>query len=383
MAGVLALLAAAVAIFWWQRNADSESPLERTEISRVAVEVAPVTTGSIHDVREFTGTLEDGDFFTVAPKIGGQVEQVHVDIGDRVTQGQIVVELDDDLARLAVTEAEAELAVAEAEVRQAQADAELAANVFERTRMLADSNMVPKSELDTARAQARAQRAAVAVAEARVQQREAALENAQVQLGHTDVRADWPGDDPSRVIGARMVNAGDTVAARTPLLSVVGLTPLSAAVYVPGRDYPALREGQLVQVSTDALPDRTFDATIERIAPLFEPGSRRARVEIRVPNTDLALRPGMFVTVRVTVNRANGVTLVPREALVQRDSQPGVYQVVEGEPPTVRFVPVDVGIESERRVQILSPRLGGRVVTLGQQMLEDDVPVIVSELPAS
>ncbi|MEF8833411.1 MAG: efflux RND transporter periplasmic adaptor subunit, partial [Halofilum sp. (in: g-proteobacteria)] len=188
--------------------------------------------------------------------------------------------------------------------------------------------------------------------------------------------------DDERVVGERMVNAGDTVAANTPLISVLGIAPITAAVFAPESDYARLSRGQTVQVTADALPNRTFEGRINRIAPRFERDSRQARFEVTLPNEDRALKPGMFATVRVTVETADDATLVPAEAIVRREAGPGVYRVIEGDPPTVRFVPVTIGIEGENGVEILEPELAGRVVTLGQQMLEDDAPIIVSELPS-
>lgn len=381
----LALVAAAAALGWWvnQRSEGPDPSGKRPDGGRVAVEAAPVTTGAVSDVRAFTGTLEAGDAFTVAPKIGGQIVAIHVDVGDRVERGQVVVELEDEEARQAVAEAEAELAVARAELEQARADARLAERELERTRTLAQRELASASELDTARARAEAQRAAVSVATARVTQREAALARARVQLGYTGVRADWSGDDPTRLVGERMVNAGDTVAANTPLLTVLRLSPLTAVVHAPESDYTRLRTGQPVEVGADALPARGFTGEIARIAPRFAADSRQARFEVTLANEDHALKPGMFVTVRVTVDRAADATRVPPEAIVRHESGPGVYRIVDGEPPSVRFEPVRIGIEGDGHVQILEPALSGRVVTLGQQMLEDGAPVIVSELPAS
>ncbi|HKL77803.1 MAG TPA: efflux RND transporter periplasmic adaptor subunit, partial [Gammaproteobacteria bacterium] len=306
-------------------------------------------------------------------------------IGDRVEQGEVVVTLDDDEARQAVAEAEAELALARAEVSQARADAELARRELERTERLAAKQVASASELDTARAEAEARQAAVAVAEARVQQRAAALERAQVQLGYTRVRARWPGDDPSRLVADRMVDPGDSVAAQDPLLDVVHVDPLTAVVHVPESDYPHLAVGQTARLTTRALPGRVFPAEVARIAPRFAADSRRARVEVTVPNPERALTPGMFVAVAVTVDRAERATIVPREAVVRRGEQRGVYRVTPADQGPLRVVwtPVTVGIETDDRVQIRTPAgLDGRVVTLGQQMLEDGAPVVVAELEA-
>ena len=379
----LVTIALVITAGWWVREQGTGPAMAAPGDARIAVEAAPVTHGALADVRTFTGTLEAGDAFTVAPKIGGRIQRIHTDIGDRVEQGQILAELDNDEATQAVAEARAELAVARAEVEQAEADARLARRDFERTRSLAERDLASASELDTARAEAEAREAAVAVARARVTQREAALARARIQLGYTEVRAGWNGGDSERVVGERMVNAGDTVAANTPLLSVLGIAPITAVVFAPESDYAQLVAGQAVEITADALPHRTFDGRISRVAPRFARDSRQARFEVTLANRDRALKPGMFVTVRVTVATAEDATLVPAEAIVRHQAGPGVYLVREGEPPTVRFVPVTIGIQGDAGVEILEPALSGRVVTLGQQMLEDDAPVIVSELPGA
>jgi len=386
--GIPFLLLLAAGGAWWYAQAPSpdNEPSASNERGRVAVETEAVVRGPLTDRRRFTGTIEAGQAFTLAPKTAGQVQQVTVDIGDRVEQGEVVVTLDDDEARQAVAEAEAELALARAEVSQARADAELARRELERTERLAAKQVASASELDTARAQAEAQQAAVAVAKARVQQRAAALERARVLLGYTRVRARWPGSDPSRLVADRMVDPGDSVGAQEALLDVASVARLTAVIHVPEFDYPHLAVGQPARITTRALPGRTFTGEVARMAPRFATDSRRARVEVTVPNKRGALTPGMFVEVAVTVGQADQAIIVPREAVVRRGEKRGVYRVTEpreGGSPQVVWTPVTVGIETDDRVQVRTPAdLDGRVVTLGQQMLEDGAPVVVAELEA-
>ncbi|MDX1605672.1 MAG: efflux RND transporter periplasmic adaptor subunit, partial [Candidatus Competibacterales bacterium] len=303
---LIAALAATGALLLRDQG-DSRSAAQRPRpaaAGAVAVAVAPVETGSIVDRREFTGTLQAAEEFTVAPKIGGRIERVHVDIGDRVRRGEVLVELDDAEYRQVVAEAEAALAVARAELRRARTDADLALRELQRVERLARRDLASDVELDTARARAESQRAAVAVAEARVDEREAVLASQRVRLSYTEVRADWTSGADTRVVGERMVSAGDTVAANVPLLSVLGIDRLTAVVYAPERDYALLDRGQAVALTAAALPGRSFQGEIVRIAPRFEEQSRQARFEVAVDNADNALKPGMFVTVEVTVDQA-------------------------------------------------------------------------------
>lgn len=381
--GIGLALAAVVAIVWLNR--DEVMPAdEDAERGRVAVAVATIETGSITDIRELTGTLEPQNAFSVAANISARIERIHVDIGDTVERGSVLVELDDAEARQAVAEAEAALLVARAELEQARSDAELARRELERTRTLAGRDLASQSDLDTARAQASAEGSRVAVAEARVSEREAALGGARVRLSYTEVRAGWPEGDGEYVVGERMVSRGDTVSANEAMLSLLAIDPLKAVIFAPERDYAALSRGQPTTVVADALPEREFAGEIARLAPRFDEASRQARVEVLVPNPGRELKPGMFVTVRIEVGRADNATLVPIAALTRLSGEQGVYQVAEdpeGEGHLARFVPVDVGIEGDDYAEIRRPELSGQVITLGQQLLEDGGRIRVADEP--
>jgi RND family efflux transporter MFP subunit len=384
LAILVALIVLIGAVIWANFYGSADSIVaERPRGTRmVAVAVAPVTQGPIVDIREFTGSLRASEAFTVAPKISGRIARIHVDIGDRVQRGTLMVELDDAEFRQAVAMAEASLAVARAELRRAESEAALAARELQRTQQLSQRDLVSAGELDTVQARADSQQAAVAVAAARVQEREAALLTEQVRLGYTVVRADWNGSIDTRLVGDRHANAGDTVAANTALLTVLGVERLMAVAYASERDYPLLAVGQTVTVVADALPEHEFAGVIARIAPRFEEVSRQARFEVTVTNQDELLKPGMFITVRVAVNQADDATLVPADAVVQRDGQTGVYQIRRNENADrtyAHFVPISIGIRDDQYAQVLEPELSGEVVTLGQQLLADGSPVNIAQ----
>jgi RND family efflux transporter MFP subunit len=171
------------------------------------------------------------------------------------------------------------------------------------------------------------------------------------------------------------VASGDTVAANAPLLSIVQIDQLRAVFFVTERDYARLRIGQSAALSTDAHPARTFDAALSRIAPVFRQTSRQARIELTVDNRDGHLKPGMFVRIAVLLDAADDAVMVPAAAMVRRGGRTGVFvldpHAAQEDHATVRFVVVEVGLQDGERVQILGDGVTGRVVTLGQQLLED------------
>lgn len=351
---------------------------ERSGPKPAPVEVAPVEHGSIVDRRTFSGTLVPRAQFVVAPKVSGRIESLTVDIGDEVASGAVVARLDDDEFEQAVAEAQAEVEVARAQVVLAKSALDVADSTFQRVTELQEREIASGSELDIAEADLRAKRAEVDVADARVQRAEAVLEAARVRLGYTTVIASWSGDEGARVVAQRYLDEGATVRANDPIVTVVDLSTVRAVLFVTERDFARLEIGQIAMVENDAYPGQRFEGHVLRMAPVFEEASRQTRVEVEIDNPGKKLRPGMFVRVEIALGSADDATIVPETALVRRDTGQGVF-VVEPPGDRVRFVPVQVGIVAEGRVQVFGEGITGKVITLGQQLLEDGSLIRVPE----
>jgi RND family efflux transporter MFP subunit len=216
------------------------------------------------------------------------------------------------------------------------------------------------------------------VSRAQVTRAEAAVETANIRLGYTKIKADWTGGADSRVVAERFVDEGQTVTANAELLRIVELDPITGVIFVSEKDYARLRPGQKVTLSTDAYPQEQFHGEIERISPIFRQATRQARVELTIDNPELRLKPGMFVRTTVVLEQVPQATIVPEQALTLRDRQNGVF-VVNEEEMTVSWRPVRVGIREGDQVQISGEGLQGRVVVLGQQILDDGSPIIIPE----
>ncbi|MES1950859.1 RND family efflux transporter MFP subunit [Salinisphaera sp. S4-8] len=375
-AGVLLVLA--VGVIGYRSGTDGPGPGNAAS-GRVAVETRAAERRAIADIREFSGTLEASAVRTVAPKIGGQIASIAVDIGDRVQNGATLVRLDDEEYRQALAEAEARLQVARAQYEQARSDAGTAARTLARVRSLNDKGIAATAELDSAEAEASNANAAATVARANIAQAKAQVETARIRLGYTDIRAHWPDDAQPRQIGERMVEPGDTVAANTPLLRIVATRALTAVIQVPEALYPELAVGQHAQLRIAGADDAAFEAEIARIAPVFDPETRRARVELSVPNDDGRLAPGMFVQVGLVAQQLDSALVVPRAALVRRDGRQGVF-VVDPAANVADFVAVEVAFTQGDQAALRAPNtLDGPLVVLGQAQLEDGIGVAVDD----
>jgi RND family efflux transporter MFP subunit len=236
--------------------------------------------------------------------------------------------------------------------------------------------MSSESQFDAVQADQLTKAAQVKVAEAQRTRAEAALESAKIQLGYTKVTADWSGGSDQRVVAERFVDEGETVSANTPLLSIVELDPVTGVIFVAEKDYARLRRDQPVSLATDAYPGEHFQGRIDRIAPVFRQATRQARVELVIENPEHRLKPGMFIRATVVLDRMSEATIVPEQALATRDDRIGIF-VVSEDSRSVAWREVTVGIREGNRVQVTGEGLTGRVVTLGQQLVNDGSAITI------
>lgn len=374
---LLAVAAGMVAVVAWRGGfAGGAGRVGEAAEAVATVEVALVERGTVRGVRFLTGTVEASARFVVGAKVRGLLRRVSLDIGDQVEREQVVAEIDDAEFVQAVAQAQADLAVRSAELIRARSDLDLARREFERSEQLRARGIAAEAALDEVAARLQSTTAAVTLAEAQVSRAEAALELARIELGYTLVRASWSDGAEEGVIAERFQDAGNSVQPGDGIVSVVKLNPLKVVIFVTERDYAGLSIGQRATVTTDAVPGREFEAAVERVAPQFREASRQARVELVVDNPDLALRPGLFVRVRIVMREVDDAIHVPLAAVARRDGRPVVFLVSE-ETTSVRMVPVTTGIEDGDRLQIIDPPLAGRVVTLGHQLLSDGTRIRV------
>jgi RND family efflux transporter MFP subunit len=181
------------------------------------------------------------------------------------------------------------------------------------------------------------------------------------------------------------VDGGAMLKANDPIISLLDIAALKAVIYVTERDYPKLRTGQDVAVTTDAAPDRSFTGRIVRVASLLDQTSRQARVEVEVPNDDGLLKPGMFIRARVEFARQENALVIPASAFVKREGGLGFF-VADRQAMKARFVAARSGIAEGDLAEILEPAQAvenALIVTLGQHLLEDGSPIAIpGEKPA-
>ena len=380
-AGVLVGLAAVMLLQFTDFVHDPrKSGSEKQDAQSVPVEVMPIMHGPIELHRTLSGTLEARAEFVVAPKVSGRVERLTVNIADPVKRGQVVGELDSEEYVQAVAQAKADLEVARANLAEARNALEITTRELVRFKTLRQRGVASESQFDSVQANELAKQAGLEVAKAQVVRAEASLETTRIRLGYTRITAGWSGGNEQRVVSERFVDEGETVSANTPLLRIVELDPITGVVFVTERDYARLRPGQEILLLTDAVPGQEFRGRIERIAPVFRQTTRQARVEMVIDNSDQRLKPGMFIRANVVLDRNEDATIIHEQALTRRNDRTGVF-LVSRDGHSVTWHEVTTGIRAGDRVEITEKDLSGRVVTLGQQLLDEGSAISIASEP--
>ena len=300
------LLLGSITVFW----------LLRGDESAVRYETAEVTRGDLTVTVTATGTLEPVNQVDVGSELSGIIETVAVDFNDRVHHGQVLARLDTDRLQAQMLESRAALMASEARVTEAQATVLETRLAFERCEKLAERQLCPAGDLDTARAMFARAKASEASARAEVAEARATLDGKETELAKAEIRSPIDG-----LVLLRQIEPGQTVAAslQAPILFTLAedLAQMELHVAVDEADVGMITEGQAAEFTVDAWPERSFPATITqvRFAPRTVEGVVTYETVLTVDNSDLALRPGMTATAVITVQELQDKVLLPNTAL--------------------------------------------------------------------
>ena len=293
---------------------------------------APVTRGDVVQTIEATGTLQALTTVQVGTQVSGTVKALHADYNSRVRQGQVVAELEPSLFQTQVDQARASLSKLQADVTRATVDVDDTQVKLRRAQELWNQQLIARTDLETADTNARQSQAALLSAEAQVQQGRATLQQADVNLAHSIIRAPIDG-----IVISRSVDVGQTVAAsmQAPTLFVIAkdLSRMQVNASIDESDVGTIGKDQPVRFTVDAYPGQTFTGTVSqvRLEPKTEQNVVTYIAVIDVPNPGLKLKPGMTATVTVEVARADEVERVPNAALRFRAGANGTRQAHQGE----------------------------------------------------
>lgn len=279
----------------------------------------PAQTGNLAVTVAANGTLAPTRSVSVGSELSGTVKRVRVDVNDRVTRGQVLMELDTAKLQDQVTRSRAALVAAQATVAEKTATLkEQQANLarLEEVARLSGGQLPSSTDLDASRASAERAQAALASARAAVDEAKATVSTDETNLGKSAIRSPING-----VVLTRSVEPGNAVAASLQAVTLFvlaeDLTSMLLNVAVDEADVGNVRPGQTATFTVSAHPNRQFPATVTRVAfgSTKTDGVVTYTTELKVDNRDMSLRPGMTASATLVATERQNVLLVPNTAL--------------------------------------------------------------------
>lgn len=362
------LVALAVAGYYWgylprqKREMVLAAESQNQTDSLPVVTVTPVTKSASTDSLVLPGNIQAVTEAPILARASGYIKKRIADIGDRVTAGQVLAEieapeLDQQIlqAKAAVEQADAAEQQAESSLQQARSNENLAHVTYDRFSKLADKGVISKQDNDTYRLQWAAQQSNVQALEKAVnaaKSNSSALQANVARLtdlvGYLTVRAPFAG-----VITLRNVDTGVLVTEGQTLLYRIAQTDrLRTYLNLPQADADSVHVGQKATLIVPDLAGRKFIGTVTRTSNSLDPTTRTLLTEVQVANTGSTLMPGMYTQVDLAVPRKDPPLVIPGDTLVVRSNGPQVAVVADD--GTVHFQLVQLGRDFGDRLEVLS-----------------------------
>lgn len=313
-------------------------------------------TESAHAVSAFAGEVRAREESPLSFRVGGNLIERHVDVGDHVRRGALLAVLDAGDLQAQARAAQAQLVAAQAELGRARADQA-------RLAQLAGQQLVSRSALDAANAAATA-------AQGQVNAARANLDVARNQASYTQLRAPRDG-----VIAARNAEAGQVVGAGQAVFSLAADGVREVAFAVPEGVVAEVKPGLPVQVEVWSKPGQRWPGTVREIAPAADAASRTYAARVSVDAPEGAMELGQSARVYLASN-GNGALSVPLSAL-QRTGDAAAVFVVDAKTATLKLQPVRLGPYGDERAPVRSGLSAGDwVVTAGGHLLRAGQKVV-------
>lgn len=319
---------------------------QKTESDAIPVKVMKLEKRNIAKTLDYTATLQADEQVYYAPASTGRIGKIYVEVGDRIKKGQLLVEMDPTNFQ-------------QAEVQLKNLETE-----YNRAVKLNETGSISKQAYDAA-----------------VTNYEVAKSNYDFLKENTKMLAPFDGivtgkyfEDGELYTGVAMGGA-----AKPSIIAIEKINPLKAYVNLSEQYFLAVKKGTKVELRSSIYPDRVFEGTVSIVYPTIDPASRTFTVEVKIPNSDEALRPGMYGTINFFIGETETV-VVPGLAVLKLQGANNRYVFLNKDGKAKR-VEVTLGRRFEDQVEIISDELheGDELVVVGQGKLVDGKTIAVKQ----
>ena len=337
---------------------DEKKPVADKIFELSASDVATLSPHNLGLVIPVSGSVRPVLQAMVKSKVSGEVSQVYVREGERVTAGQVLASIDSADLR---ARHDTQLAM----VAESRAKLDLAKKNEQNNRMLLAKNFISQTAFDNVAS-------GLEVSESNYKSTIAQSAITQRALADAQIRAPFAG-----IVAKRAVNVGEKVSADAPVMHIVDLSRMELEAAVPVSDIPSVKVGQEIAFKVDGFSEREFKGNVERINPSAEMGSRSISIFVALPNKDGALKGGMFANGTLAAASRATVNAIPLAAMIAEGGQSFVFALkdgkVERKPITPGSRSVELGLVEVRD----GLPDGAQVITVKADGLKHGATVIV------
>jgi membrane fusion protein, multidrug efflux system len=327
-----------------QQDESATTPVENSADKKEVVRVMELQMQTVARSVEYPATLQAYEEVHFAPAQPGRIEGIFADVGDRVSAGKLLVQMD-----------RTQLHQAEVQLKNLEVD-------FRRLDTLAKYGSVAQQQYDQLKTQY-----------------EVAKSNVEFLKENTQLPAPFNAVVSGRYYepGEMYSGAPNTQAGKAAVLSLVQIDRLKTLVPLSEKYFPQVKNGMETEIKVDIYPDRIFTGTIERVHPTIDPTNRTFNAEVRINNRERLLRPGMFARIKLDLDEEEAI-LLPSIAVLKMQGSNERYLFVE-ENGIARRVSVTIGKRYDDSIEVYSDELnpGDNVIISGQARLLDGVQVEV------
>ena len=331
---LLAIIVLALGLFSCQNKTANKTTTESERVE--IVETSSIQKEKIHRVLDFSSTLQGYEHMNIAPSLTGNIEKILVDVGSRVSKGQLLLRMNQNQYNTA------KISLASTKVE------------YDRIASLKASGSASQQAFDQIKAQY-----------------EQLEENTRFLQENTFVKAQFSG-----VISAKNYEDGEMYAG-SPILTLTQINTLKALINIPEIYFPKIKQGMELEIFSEIYPDQVFKGIIEIVYPTIDPNTHTFQVKIKIPNAKEVLRPGMYITSKLALGEVEAI-IVPYSAVLKLVGSNERYVFVNNNCRAKRIT-VQLGQRFDEMVEISGEGIeeGVELITVGQARLIDNVKLNV------
>ena len=322
------------------RQKEAEKKKSELETELIPVEVTTVKQGTISDYILLSANLETERMADVFSRVQGLVEKIHVDEGDIVKKGQMLMELEADEYKLAEEKAKLNYQKQRSE--------------FKRFEAMYEQNLLSIEEFEQAKFT--------------MQSLEVDWKQAQLNLSYTRITSPISG-----IIGDRSRKPGDRIQPTDKLFTVINTREMIAVIYAPEKELGNVRKNQIAYITSDHIAGKQYEGWVKRVSPVVDPQSGTFKITVGVKNRDNKLRAGMFVNTHIITSTHENAILIPKRAIVYENERMNIFVVRDS---IAKKIILKVGFQDHEKVESLEGiEAGDQIIVVGQAGLKDGTKV--------